>query len=236
MRRRLFAALPVTCLMSSAPAQTVYRVAYNEATGSMVPLVKAIYADMGMAPVFDLLPSERALAEVNAGKYDADLMRVEGVEKMYPNLVCTEEPIRKTELYAYAKRGTNAGFKTADELRLRTLGFARGSKLAEEFLQGRGLQAAVANSADSLLKMLGVERFEIALITSTQLLPQNALSLDGLERVGPVLMSSYSYHVLHRKHMGLVPRFDAVLRAMKSDGRMAKYLAVGGTPAAALTP
>lgn len=234
MRRRLFAALPVTCLVSPVLAQAVYRVAYNEATGPMVPLVKAIYADLGMAPVFDLLPSERALAEVNAGKCDADLIRVEGVEKMYPNLVCTEEPIRKTELYAYAKRGSNAGFKTADELRQRTLGFARGSKLAEEFLLNRGWQAAVANSADSLLKMVAAERFEIALITSTQLLPQNALPLDGLERVGPVLMSSYSYHVLNRKHVQLVPQFDAVLRAMKADGRMAKYLAVAASPTAAV--
>lgn len=236
MRRRLFATLPVPWLVSPVLAQAGYRVAYNEATGSMVPLVKAIYADLGMAPVFDLLPSERALAEVNAGKCDADLVRVEGVEKMYPNLVCTKEPIRKTELYAYAKRGSNADFKTVDELQQRTLGFARGSKLAEEFVQSRGWQASVVNSADSLTKMLAVDRFEIALITSTQLLPQNALSLDGLERVGPVLKSSYSYHVLNKKHAELVPRFDAVLRTMKADGRMAKYLAAGVSPMAAATP
>lgn len=224
MKRRLFAVLPVACLVSPAPAQGAYRVAYNEATASMVPLVKAIYADIGMAPVFELLPSERALAETNAGKYDADLVRVGGVEKMYPNLVCTEEPIKRTELYAYVKRGASATFKTPEELKQRTMGFTRGSKLAEEFLQARGLQAAAVNSADSLFKMLAVERFEIALVTSTQLLAQNGLMLEGAERVGPVLMSSPSYHVLHKRNADVIPKFDAVVRSMKSDGRFQKYL------------
>ncbi len=224
MKRRLFAALPVTYLLSPVLAQEVYRIAYNEATASMVPLVKAIYAEMGIATVFEMMPSERAITETNAGKFDADLVRVEGVEKMYPNLVCTEEPIKKTELYAYAKHGSGAAFKTTEELKQRTLGFTRGSKLAEEFVQSRGLKAAAINSADSMFKMLAVERFEIALVTSTQLLPQNALILEGAERVGPVLASSFSYHVLHKKHAGLIPKFDASLRAMKADGRMAKYL------------
>lgn len=224
MRRRTFAAIPVTGLLLPARAQAPYRISYNEATAPLLPLVRAVYAELGITPLFELLPSERAIVEANAGRFDADLMRVEGVEKMYPNLLCTEEPIRRTELYAYVKRGSPLAVKSVDDLRPRALGFTRGSKLAEEFVQARGWQAVAANSADSLIKMLAVDRFEVALITSTQLLPQNGLVLEGVERVGPTLASSYSYHVLHRRNADLVPRFDAVLKAMKADGRFVKYL------------
>lgn len=230
MKRRLFAAGPLAWCVQCVLAQPVFRIAYNEATAPLVPLVKAVYAELGMAPVFELLPSERALVEVNAGRYDADLVRVEGVEKMFPNLVRSEEFIRRTELYAYARRGAGTAFKTVDELARHRLGFTRGSKLAGEFLQARGWQAAEANSVDSLFKMLALGRFDIALVTSTQLLPQNAALREGAERAGPVLMTSYSYHLLNRKHQDLVPRFDAVLRAMRADGRMARLLAATLTP------
>ena len=91
-------------------------------------------------------------------------------------------------------------------------------------MQARGLQAVAANSADTLFKMLSVDRFEVALVTSTQLLAPNGVALEGAERVGTALASSYSYHVLHRKHADLIPKFDAVLKAMKADGRFQKYL------------
>lgn len=223
MKRRLFTALPAACLAWPVPAQAPYRIALNEATVPVLPLVRAIYGELGITPQFDLLPSERAIAETNAGRFDADLMRVEGVEKMYPNLVCTGEPIRRTELYAYVKRGSALVIKSVDELRQRTLAFTRGSKLAEEFVLARGWQATAANSADSLLKMLAADRFEVALVTSTQLLTSNGALQEVAERLGPVLTSTYSYHVLHRRNAELAPRFDAILRAMKADGRFLKY-------------
>lgn len=44
------------------------------------------------------------------------------------------------------------------------------------------------------------------------------------ERAGPVLARSMSYHVLNKRHAGLIPKFDAVLKEMKSDGLLSKYL------------
>jgi polar amino acid transport system substrate-binding protein len=224
MKRRLFTAMSVTCLAAPTFAQAPYRIVYNEATASLVPLMRAVYAELGMTPVFEQLPSERALVEANAGRFDADLMRVEGVEKSYPQLLCTNEPIRRTELYAYVRRGASFSIKAADDLRLHSLGLTRGSKLAEEFLTARGWQATAANSADSLFKMLTVDRFEVALVTSTQLLAHSGLVPDNVERAGPVLSSSHSYHVLHRHNAELAPRIDAVLKAMKADGRLQRYL------------
>lgn len=223
MKRRLFSALSVAYWAWPVAAQQPYRIALNEATVPVLPLVRAVYGELGIAPQFELLPSERAIAETNAGRFDADLMRVEGVDKTYPNLICTGEPIRRTELYAYVKRGSALALKSADELRQYALGFTRGSKLAEEFVAARGWQATAANSADALFKMLAADRFEVALVTSTQLLASNGALQEVAERLGPVLTSSYSYHVLHRRNAELAPRFDAILRAMKADGRFLKY-------------
>jgi len=228
MKRRLFAVLSAMCLVPKVSAQGDYRIVYNEATTALIPLIRAIYAEMGMSPTFELRPSERALAEISSGRFDADLIRVGGVEKMYPNLVRTAEPIKETELYAYVRKGAILASTTPEFLKAHTLGFARGSKLAEEFLLVKGLTAYATNSADSLFKMLTMGRFEIALVTSTQLLSLDPTMLLEAERAGPILVSNFSYHVLHRKHVDLVPKFDGIVKAMKADGRLKKLLAGGG--------
>jgi ABC-type amino acid transport substrate-binding protein len=207
---------------ANAVEQSAFVVAYNETTAPLVSMVQAIYAEMGIRPVFKLVPSERAIEVTSSGGYDADLSRVEGTESMYPDLVRSREPLKITELYAFARKGSGITIRHADDLKQRKLGFVRGSKLVEEFLQESGLQAQAANQAGSFYSMLSGGRFEIALVTSTQLLSQSQDQMANVERVGPVLMSRFSYHVFNKKHAELVPRFDAVLRAMKADGRSAK--------------
>eukprot|EP01032_Pedospumella_encystans_P002206 gene2206-2587_t len=139
-----------------------------EVTPGLASLIAAcVHADLAMRPptAADVATAEEPVGmELHENLYelgltsgrgvfdDADLLRVDGAERSYPNLMRTQESIKKTELYAYAKRGTGVGFKTVEELAQRSLGFTRGSKLAEEFVQGRGWEAAVANSADSLFK------------------------------------------------------------------------------------
>ena len=207
-----------------AGAQTPYIVVYNETTAPMVPLMAAVYADIGIHPVFELVPSERAISETNRGRYDADLSRVPMPQAEYPNLIYTHEPLKKTELYAYVKKGSSLVIKAPSDIKGHTVNMLRGSKLAQEFATQEGLELSSSNSAESFYNMLLAGRFEVALITNTQLMTQEAAVNASAQRVGPVLMSSHSYHVLNRKHADLVPKLDAALKAMKADGRFASLL------------
>ncbi|WP_018150352.1 substrate-binding periplasmic protein [Leeia oryzae] len=214
----------LACGMVNAASEPVYKIAYNETTAPMVPLVKAIYAEMGITPVFELVPSERAISDTNMGVYDADLSRVEGVVMVYPNLRRTNEPLRMTELYAYVKNTSRIVISTSGDVALYSVGVLEGSKLSEEYVRQAHITPDVSFSADTFYKKLMANRFDIGLFTSTQLLTQRALLAQGARRVGPVLMSSPSFHILNQKHADLIPAFDAALKKMKMDGRYLKLL------------
>ena len=94
-----------------------------------------------------------------------------------------------------------------------------GSKLPELFVAQHKLNPQIANSETSLYAMLDKERFEILLITDTQLTKLGVETLSSIVQVGPALESSHSFHVLNKKHIDLIPKFDRALRKIKSDGR-----------------
>lgn len=217
--------LGAAALCMGGLAAPVYRVSYSEATSALIPLVRAVYLELGLQPEFVLLPAERALLEVDRGIFDAELSRVAGVLHAYPNLLQTREPLRRTELYAYTRANAPLSVTGHADLKGLSLGLLRGSKLAEDFVQGHGLQAQQAHSTQTLYAMLDAGRFDIALLTSSQL--QSYPPDSQFRRVGPVLETSHAYHVLHRRHAALQPRFDAALRALKASGRAAQLLRQG---------
>lgn len=224
MRLRFFVWLLASGMVSAAVAQPGYQVAYNDTTAPLIPLVKAMYAAIGVQATFELVPSERAIALTNSGHFDADLSRVEEALVHYPNLVRTNEPIKRTDLYAYARKGSGIQLTQVSELKQYSVALIRGSKLAEQFARQEGIRAYPANSAASFHKMLAAGRFDIALISSTQLQAQAEQINAIAERVGPVLAHSQSYHVLNKSHADLAPKLDAALKAMKADGRAAQLL------------
>lgn len=220
----LVMALVMTLHMSFAYSQTPYTVAYNETTAPLVPLIDAVYAEMGIDAVFELVPSERAINFTDSGHFDADVSRVASGLEGYPNLLPTKEPIREVELYSYVRLGVDIDIADLGDLNEQSVQYIRGSKIVEVFVEGAGIKAMPSVSADSFYRMLEAGRFDIALISTTQLLSQGERLASLARRVGPVLASSPSYHLLNRRNAHLIDDFDAVLRAMKADGRFSRLL------------
>lgn len=221
----MLAGLGIWVLSGAAWAAPAYRVSYAEATAALIPLVRAVYAELGLQPEFVLVPAERALVDADRGLYDAEISRVEGGVDAYPNLLLTRESLRPTELYAYARVDAPLSLRRPADLEGHSLGLLRGSKLAEDFVHDHGLPAQVSNSTLTLYAMLEAGRFEIALLTSSQV--QRFPPGGQFRRVGPVLETRHAYHVLHRRHAALLPRFDAALRALKRSGRAEQLLRQG---------
>lgn len=224
MKRSILVCLSLSFVGITGWAQAAYRIAYNETTAPLIPLIREAYAAIGITPQFELLPSERAIALTNQGQFDADISRVDEALKSYPNLVRTHEAIKSTELYAYARKGSGLTLSSPADLKRHTLAVTRGSKLAEDYARTAELTVYKANSVESLYKMLEAGRFEVVLVTSTQLRTQAQRLQQVAEQASPVLARSHSYHVLNKNHLDLVPKLDAALKAMKQDGRMARYL------------
>lgn len=209
--------LPISSSMGIE--QIKYVIAYNEASATLIPLIKAAYNEIGLRPEFILVPSERAIFGTNSGAYDADLARVEGSLEKYPNLVFTKEPLKKTELFAYALKGAKFTISNTDDIKKHSVGLVRGSKLPEIFVETENIKVEKANSIQIFYSMFELKRFEIALVTNTQLLTDLGHMNKIATRVGPVLKSSRSFHVLNKRHQDLIPKLDSALRKIKSTRR-----------------
>jgi polar amino acid transport system substrate-binding protein len=224
-RLAIFATLLALCLAKPVQAQPKFRVAYDEATALLIPVMKAAYAEIGLSPEFVLAPAERALRGANDGSYDADLSRVEGSLAAYPKLMFTLVPIKKTELLPYVRIGSQIRIQSVADLRRYKVGLMHGAKFAESYVSKAGLSVQTAPHPASFFKMLEAGRFDVALLTSTQLFSQQAMIDTVAIPAGPSLASAYSYHVLNVRHAALAPKLDAALRGMKADGRLSVLLA-----------
>lgn len=220
MQRRFFLTSMLISSCASAYARPDFVIAYNEMTASLIPLVKTIYAEMGMQPAFELAPAERAIILTNSAYYDADLSRANTVLKNYPNLLLSSEPLKTLALYTYVRKQSGLQINSIDQLKQMKVGVVRGSKLAEDFIAQHQLHYISANSAESFYKMLMAKRFDIALISSTQLSAQTAEINAIAERVGSALVHNFSYHVMHKKHTALMQQFDTILRKMRLSHRL----------------
>lgn len=224
MKKALCCWLLLSLFSPMVAAQVPYVVSYHDVTAPLVPLVRAIYAEMGIEAEFVLVPMERAVALTDRGDYDAEVSRVSDALTNYVNIVQTQEPLRTIELHAYVKKGSGIELQTAEDLQVYRIGMFRGAKLAEVFAVTEGLKPVESLSLETLAKMLDAGRFDVALITTVQVAAYSEEILSVAERVGPVLSVSSAYHVLNKRNAGLVARFDEIVRAMRADGRMAQLL------------
>lgn len=196
--------------------------AYNNATETYVPLIEAIYNEMGIQPRFILVPSERSISDTNNGVFDADIARVEGSLKKYPNLIFTKVPLIKTQLFAFVRKGSNIRISKIQDLKKYSIGIILGSKLPENFVIKEGLKVETASTLASFNSMFKGGRFEIALVTSNHLLAQDQLINEYGERTGPVLATTRSFHVMNKKNANLVSKFDFILSKLKANGQFEK--------------
>lgn len=126
MKKALCCWLLLSLFSPLAVAQAPYVVSYHDVTAPLVPLVRAVYAEMGIEAEFVLVPMERAVALTDRGDYDAEVSRVSDALTNYVNIVQTQEPLRTIELHAYVKKGSDIELQTADDLQVYRIGMYRG--------------------------------------------------------------------------------------------------------------
>lgn len=221
--KRFLGSLMCACLACTLGAEP-FRIscAQGSSSQSLMPLVGAIYEELGISADFALLPAERALRDANAGLCDADVARSAGSISEYPNLVFTHIPLWSICLHAWTLKESVIALNSAASLASFRVGYVRGLKLASAFCERENLSAQVVNSFDSGVKMLMAGRLDLLLSVS----PTCCAELARIGKPLPlVLDSAESFHVLNRSHENLVPKFDAILLKMKEDGRYARLTA-----------
>ena len=188
-----------------------------EQTGMLDLIVKEAFNRLGITAVLPFLPAERSIIAANSGLHDGVLNRIEGIERMYPNLVRVPESNMDFKFVAFSKK---YDFETTDWATLNSLrvGFIKGWKILEQNMKNHP-DITYVNSADQLFRMLDKGYIDIALYGElVGYAKLKTMNITDYRVLTPPLATKKMYMYLNKKHEKLVPRVAESLKNMKVDG------------------
>lgn len=186
------------------------------------------FARLGYGFELHAFPSERALAESNAGRMDGEAGRIQfdaTLAAKYPNLVEVNEPTFLVTVGAFTADASIRLNGWTDLVgRHLVIGYPRGLKVTETRLVGhvdaKYLQGV--NNVRQGLMMLRHGRIDVlvGLQSSVESVLDEAAFLDSGIALAGIIEVVPVFPYLHKKHHALAPRLASVLRAMKKDGTL----------------
>lgn len=145
------------------------------------------------------------------------MVRVAGLEKIYPNIRKIPEAIMSLRFVGFSKtiHKPLAGW---DSLKPYDVAIINGWKILEKNVTGTRSLTRVASPGD-LFNLIELGRAEIVLYgqwLGLQYIHDKGLS--GIKLLSPPLAEKETFIYLHKKHQSLVPRAAQAIRDMKADG------------------
>jgi len=208
--------LPAPLAAAERTLILVYPNEINALHNAAAEIVRRAYANIGVVVDFKTFPAERALQLSNKGRADGELVRIEGIEKSYPNLIRVPVSHVTANQMAFAR---DSGLRLAgwDSLRAYRIVFHRGYKVAERNTEG--MNRHLSKDVKTALTMVDRGRMDIAI--ANQFSGRKVIGETGLRNVhmiAPPLQSDPLFHYLHRKHADLVAPVTAELERMRAAG------------------
>lgn len=228
------ATLSFNAVASATSLTIVYPNEKNAFHDAAAEIVRAAYKEIGIDVVYKTYPAERALQLSNKGISDGELVRIEGIEAKYPNLIRIPVSHVTAEQMAF---GTDASVRISGwpGLKGKRIAFHRGYKVAES--NTIGMNRHIVSSDTAAFKMLSAGRMEIAIANrfSGQKMIRE-LGLKNVVMLVPPLQANPLFHYLHKKHAALVPKITAAMQRLKTSGQMAEILKKLKVPAPISVP
>jgi polar amino acid transport system substrate-binding protein len=180
----------------------------------------AVFKRLDLPVTVTETPAERALIDANAGIGDADGLRVELDGKDYPNLIRVPELFMVNEFVGFSKDPSVRldGWESTTNYRI---GYIIGWKSVEYNIVNLifATKPSAVASGEQLFRMLDSDKISLAIFAKADGVKILAsMPLRGIAPIEKPLAIKPMYLYVHRKHADLVPRLDATLRQMKSDG------------------
>ena len=163
------------------------------------------------------LPAERALINANAGIDDGDLLRIDGLQKSYPNLIQVPEKVMDIEFVVFTTE-TSFPIKGWKSLKPYSVAIITGWKILERNIPA-GTDLIKVKNVDQLFTLLLKNRVD-AIVYSRWVglgyIKQH--KIREIRILGKPLARRKMYVYLHKKHKNLVPRLAKSLRHIKANG------------------
>ena len=228
--KRGFILILLLVLMFPLGAQQVFTISssYNnllsnpEGQGLLDRLMTEAFHRLGIPVKIVYVETARSLIDVNAGVFDAEINRIEGLDQSYPHLIRVPEPNMEMHFIAFAK--DDLDLTAWADLEPYRVGLVRGWKILEENTRTLPMVYTVSNEVQ-LFRMLGAGRIDVALYAKrTGNAVLESLGLTGIRHIDPPLESCPMYLYLHESRAGLIEPIAGILRQMKADGSYAAIM------------
>lgn len=176
------------------------------------------YRRIGHTMELQFAPLERSLIIADGGKVDGELYRMEGLEKLYPNLRRVPAPLVRADFMVFARKGLPLRVDGWESLRPYVVGYVIGVKAIE-----RGMPAGFNTNAvpDEEQLFLILDRGRVDVVISEINVGQEIVSRLGFHNntmLQPPLMSIYLYHYVHVRNERLIPQLTTALQHMRAEG------------------
>lgn len=172
-----------------------------------------VYKKLGVQIEFVNFPGNRALQESNEGRLDGELLRKEGINREYQNLIQIQPPLASTNTAVFAIDTTIDIGQGWASLRDHSFSYERGTKIIEQNTVGfsRSMPESEIKAAFRQLQNKNVDLVVLDEKAGLQLIKE--LGLEGaVHMLLPPLSHTDLYHYLHKKHADLAVKVEAELR------------------------
>ncbi|HEY9080524.1 transporter substrate-binding domain-containing protein [Magnetovibrio sp.] len=167
--------------------------------------------------------SARALINANEGIDHGVAMRIQGLEKKYPNLVRVPERLVENDFVAYSS-GLELSTDSWDSLKPYVVAYINGWVVFERNLAEDQNKTAVRDPRQ-MFEMLAKGRVDLVLYERWQGLQRAQETALAVKVHEPPLASADMFIYVHKKYAHLVPKLAQALRDMKADGTYQKIFA-----------
>jgi polar amino acid transport system substrate-binding protein len=194
-------------------------IAWDEPERSFVhKITQEMFKRAKIKVLLQQMPNKRSLINVNSGLDDGDATREFEINKYYPNLVPV--PVQSFNIDIVAVTNRDIKIEKVSDLHGYNVGVINGMKIAVLMAEeAKPLSLSKVTEHETLLKMLELNRLDIALVNKASLLNHiDKLKDRGFYLVAKPLMIRPLYLQLHKKHKQYVPRLQAALESMHADG------------------
>ncbi len=187
-------------------------------TGMLDRIMIEAFRRMDMEARLVFTPTEKSLVDVNEGILDAELNRIEGMERSYPNLVKVPESNMTMHFVAFSRRSIEIdGWESIRDL---NIGIVKGWKILENNTAGFSSVVLVPTEKE-LFNMLRKDRLDVALyskLTGYAVLQDLGYDDEGIRHLEPPLASRDMFLYVHKDHAHLANDIAAAIRSLKADG------------------
>jgi ABC-type amino acid transport substrate-binding protein len=182
-------------------------------------IIVEVYKRAKLSAVAIPLPGLRS-TNVTVTNDVAGEMRVKSYVKVHPEVTLVEPAVTTWTTVAFYKPERAVQIESLVDLKAYTIGYVRGTRAVESLIEREQLgQAEIANTPDTLFRMLQADRFEVALEDRAN--GNFMLQKYGYQHIAQFEIEDLPvYLILSPKYKDLAPVLSKTIRAMIASGEM----------------